>query len=210
MRKKSLAKSIFYPVLAAGILFSTTSVLSQGAARPGAGPSDLSQGVARPGAGAGVEDNQKAMAVSCVGRFQTGTTWNTPGTIVRPTYSLPSVSGQNKEAKCTTNNIQYALPFTKSQVVANEACAAGALDNDHVRAISKAGLIPGGGTDHLIGILDRGAAAYNCPQGGSLNGSSCVQTAAPTCPAGFSISGGNCVKTYAANVVTPAFCKFQP
>ncbi|MES2943496.1 MAG: hypothetical protein V4772_11560 [Pseudomonadota bacterium] len=195
MGNKSLAQTIFCTVLAAGILFSTTSVLSQGAARPGAGPE--------------VEGAQKAMSVKCVGRFQTGTTWNTPGTIVR-SYTLANVSGINKEAKCTTNNIQYALPLTKSQTVANEACAAGALDNDHVRAISKAGLLASGGTDHLIGILDRGAAVYNCPQGGSLNGSNCVQTVAATCPAGYSLSGGNCVKTYAANMVTPAFCKFLP
>lgn len=156
------------------------------------------------------QNAQKAMATSCVGRIQTGTTWNTPGTIVRGPYNLPSVSAPNREGKCKTNNENYALPLTKSQTVANEACAAGAQDNDYVRAISKAGLLASGGQDHLIGILDRGPAVYNCPQGGSVNGSNCVQTVAPTCPAGFSLSGGNCVKTYAANMVSPAFCKFLP
>ncbi len=194
MKNKSLARYI-YSLLAAGILLSAGSVFSQGAVKPGAGPS--------------LEDDQKALSVSCVGRFQTGTTWNTPGTIVR-SYTLASVSGLNKEAKCTTNNIQYSLPLTKSQIVATEACAAGALDNDHVRAISKAGLLASGGTDHLIGILDKGAAVYNCPQGGSINGSNCVISVPAVCPAGYSISGSSCVKTYAANVVTPAFCKFLP
>lgn len=160
------------------------------------------------------ENDQKAMGSrTCVGRFQTGTTWQTPGTILPPpynSYNLGNVSTPNAEGKCRTKNETYSHPLTGSQVVANAACAAGALDNDFVRSFSKAGLIASGGQDHLIGILDRGAAVYNCPQGGSLNGSNCVQTVAATCPAGFSISGGNCVKTYAANVVTPAFCKFLP
>ena len=157
-----------------------------------------------------VEMAQQGMGgTSCVGRFQTGTTWATPGTIVRQ-YNLGTVNLPNREGKCKTLNENYALPLTKSQTVANEACAAGAKDNDYVRAISKAGLLASGGQDHLIGILDKGAAVYNCPQGGNVNGAHCVQTVAPTCPAGFNFSGGTCVKTYAANVVTPAFCKFLP
>lgn len=158
-------------------------------------------------------NDQKAMGAgtTCVGRFQTGTTWVTPGIIIPGySYNLANVYIPNREAKCKTLNQAHALPFTKSQTVANAACAAGALDNDFVIAISKAGLLPSGGADHTIGILDRGAAVYNCPQGGSVNGSNCVQTVAPTCSAGFSFSGGTCVKTYAANLVTPAFCKFLP
>ncbi|MSQ59154.1 MAG: hypothetical protein EXR36_05785 [Betaproteobacteria bacterium] len=101
--------------------------------------------------------------------------------------------------------------FLGSIVVA----AAGALDNDIVRAISKAGNLATGGADHTIGVLDRGAAVYDCPQGGNLsltssNGYACTLTVAATCPPGFSFLGGHCKKIYPANMLTAAFCRFLP
>ena len=145
----------------------------------------------------------QAFALSCVGRYQTGSTWGSPGIIVS-SYNLPNVAFFLAERKCADLNKAKAHADTNSQTVANAACAKGVSNGTVVQSFSKAGALSTGGYDHIIGYLKRGAAVYSCPQGGSISGTNCVASVAYVvkCPAGWLNSNNQ-----DGGVVLPALCK---
>ncbi len=141
----------------------------------------------------------EALALSCVGRYQTGNSWSNSGIIVS-SYSLsdvgitPLIPGPEK--RCSDKNKAKAFADTKSQAVANSACAAGVSNGQIVQSFSKAGAISTGGVDHVIGYLIRANAVYSCPSGYSLSGTNCSNSVAPTytCPSGTWKEGAKCVR----------------
>lgn len=137
----------------------------------------------------------EALALNCVGRYQTGSTWPSPGITVS-SYSLSDVPLIGAEAKCQNLNKTKAFADTNSQAVATAACNAGVSNGQFVQAISKAGALATGGIDHVIGKLQRANAVYSCPSGYSLSGTNCSNSVKPTytCPSGTWTEGAKCVR----------------
>jgi hypothetical protein len=140
-------------------------------------------------------------AQDCHCRFQTGTTWPSPGTIVKDWGTIGSVSLPNRESKCSEMCKAKVHDNINSQTIANLACAAGVANGSQINGISKAGLLAGGGIDGLVGTLTNVAAQYSCPNGGSIAGTNCVavQNATLVCPNGQWVDHGICTR----NVCNP-------
>jgi hypothetical protein len=159
--------------------------------------------------------NAHAIKKDCFCKFQTGTNWaNSGGILVKDwgkiseeTIGVGANSAENKcKAKCSSSpyGAAYNWDGANSNTLRGWACSAGVPSGQKVHAISKAGLIPSGSIDHTMGKVQRTAAVYNCPQGGSLNYQSmtmvpsCVETVPSTlsCPNGYWLEAqiSKCVK----------------
>ena len=147
-----------------------------------------------------------AQARDCYCKFQTGTTYGSTGILVKDwgVISNPSsgIGSNSAEAKCkndcSAKGSLYMYNGSNAGTIQGWACSAGVASGQKVYAISKVGLIATGGIDQTMGKVLRNPAVYNCPQGGSLNGTSCVITQPVTlsCPNGYwtEASIGKCVK----------------
>lgn len=104
---------------------------------------------------------------SCTGRYQTGGSWNTPGTVIWEGNLgdvTTGVGNNSAEKKCTKKMQDKALAENMTSL-ASSACNNGIANGTKVYAASKAGTIPGGGTDQLMGTLVSTAAITKkmCP-----------------------------------------------
>ena len=113
--------------------------------------------------------NAKLGTRTCDGRYQTGNTWNSSGIIIWEggLGSVTTGTGENTAEKKCTRKMQDKALLENMPSLASQSCAKSVPNGSKVHAISKAGPVPSGGTDQLMGTLVNTPAVTQkkCPAG---------------------------------------------
>jgi hypothetical protein len=159
----------------------------------------------------------EAYAVECTGRYTTGSSY-VSGTVVRE-FNLGDVSFFGAESKCKEKafvklNADRGNSGTMSSI-GSEACNKGIPSGTNIYMNSKAGLTPTGGSDGLLGKVNRTQPTYSCPSGSVLNGTNCVRPLAYTCSSGYWLetqntqAGAKCVRQAAPAGTMPGMTPWK-